>query len=77
VGLYTYSSDCKGVGNIPGSHFVNAFSVLHCILNVVSSITMLISVKGTGKNQLQPGQERMGDAPVLSHFFFCEIHDEN
>jgi len=25
---------------------------------------------GTGKNQLQSGQERMGDAPVLSHFFF-------
>jgi len=28
---------------------------------------MLISVEGTGKNQLQPGQESMGDAPVLSH----------
>jgi len=28
---------------------------------------MLISVAGTGKNQLQPGQESMGDAPVLSY----------
>jgi len=27
---------------------------------------MLISVEGTGKNQLQPGQESVGDAPVLS-----------
>jgi hypothetical protein len=59
------SNDCKGVGNIPGSHFVKAFSALRCVLNDVSSITMLISVKGTGKNHLQPGQERKGDAPVL------------
>ena len=49
---------------------MNAFSPLRCILNDVSSITMLISVKGTGKNQLQSGQEGMGDAPVLSHFYF-------
>jgi len=27
------------------------------------------------KNQLQSGQERMGDAPVLSHFFSYEIHE--
>jgi hypothetical protein len=27
---------------------------------------MLISVKETGKNQLEPGQESMADAPVLS-----------
>jgi len=27
---------------------------------------MLILVAGTGKNQLDPGQESMGDAPVLS-----------
>jgi hypothetical protein len=26
---------------------------------------MLISVEGTGKNQLEPGQENMGDAPAL------------
>jgi len=31
---------------------------------------MLISVKGTSKNQLQPSQESMGDAPVLSHCSF-------
>ena len=28
VQLYTSASDCKGVGNIPGSHFVKAFSAL-------------------------------------------------
>ena len=68
--LHTYSNDCKGVGSIPGSHFVKAFSALRCIPNDVSSNTMLISVKGTGKNQLQPGQERMGDPPVLLLLLF-------
>jgi len=29
---------------------------------------MLISIEGTGKYQLEPGLESMGDAPVLSHF---------
>jgi len=28
---------------------------------------MLISIKRTGKNQLEPGLESMGDASVLSH----------
>jgi hypothetical protein len=28
---------------------------------------VLISVKGTGKNQLKAGQKSMGDAPVSSH----------
>jgi hypothetical protein len=27
VQLYTPASDCKGVGNIPGSHLVRAFPV--------------------------------------------------
>jgi hypothetical protein len=26
-----------------------------------------ISVDGTGKNQVEPGKESTGDAPVLSH----------
>jgi hypothetical protein len=26
--MYTSASDCKGVGNIPGSHFVNTFPAL-------------------------------------------------
>jgi hypothetical protein len=30
------------------------------------SFSLLISVKGTGKNQLPPGQETMRDVPVLS-----------
>jgi hypothetical protein len=29
---------------------------------------MLISVEGTGKSQLEPGQENMGEAVVLSHY---------
>jgi len=28
---------------------------------------MLILVEGTGKNLLEPGQDSMGDPPVLSH----------
>ena len=30
-------------------------------------LSVLISVEGTGKNQVERGQESMGDAPVLSH----------
>jgi hypothetical protein len=29
--------------------------------------SVLISVKGTGKNELEPGQKSMGGVPVLSH----------
>jgi hypothetical protein len=29
---------------------------------------MLILIEGTGKNQLEPGHARMGDAAVLSHW---------
>jgi len=32
---------------------------------------MLISLEGTGKNQMEPGQESMGNAPVLSHCSFA------
>ena len=28
VQLYTSASDCKGIGNMPGSHFVKALSAL-------------------------------------------------
>jgi len=28
VPIYTSASDCKGVENIPGNHFMKAFSVL-------------------------------------------------
>jgi len=28
VPIYTSASDCKGVGNIPGNHFMKACSVL-------------------------------------------------
>jgi len=29
-------------------------------------ISVVISVEGTGKNELEPGQKSMGDAPVFS-----------
>jgi len=38
---------------------------------------MLISVEGTGKNQLQPGQESMGDDAVLLHLSLLRSHDQN
>jgi hypothetical protein len=47
------------------------FQLLYRILNDVSSITkgavfsMLVAVQGTGKNQLEPGQESVGDTAVL------------
>ena len=73
VQLYTSAINCEGVGNIPKSHFVKAFSALlshseWCQQHHKSPVpSMLISVKGTGKNQQQPGQKSMADAPVLSH----------
>jgi hypothetical protein len=40
------------------------------ILNYVSTVlSLLISVMGAGKNQLQSGQERMGDATMLPYFY--------
>jgi hypothetical protein len=39
---------------------------------------MLISIQGTGKNQLEPDQESEWNAPVLSHFYLLKkIVDEN
>jgi hypothetical protein len=34
---------------------------------------MLISVQGTGKNQLEPDQESVWDAAVLSHSYLLKI----
>jgi len=39
VQLYNFASDCWFVGNIPGSHFVQAFSVLPSYFYDVSNIT--------------------------------------
>jgi len=39
VQLYNFVSDCWFVGNIPGSHFVQAFSALPSHFDDVSSIT--------------------------------------
>jgi len=38
---------------------------------------MLISVEGTGKNQLQPGQECMGDEAVLLRRSLLRSLDQN
>jgi len=64
--LYISTSDCKGVGNIPGSNFVKAFfQHFHYILSDICSITevlslpLLVPVEGTGKNQLELGQENV------------------
>jgi len=49
------------------------FQLLHCFINDVISITDILSphcwfqLKDRVKKQLQPGQESMGDAPVLLH----------
>ena len=45
VQLYSSDSNIRGVGNIPGNHFVNAFSVLSCILNYGSRITEVLSLQ--------------------------------
>jgi hypothetical protein len=34
---------------------------------------MVISVEGKVKNQLEPGQDSMGDTPVLSHCYLLKI----
>jgi hypothetical protein len=73
VQLYTSASHCKGVGNIPGRHFVKDFLALTshsewCLLHLKSFVlSVLISVKDTGKNRMQLGQESTGDDSVLSH----------
>jgi hypothetical protein len=73
--LYASASDYKYPGNIPGSHFLNPLQLFRRILYGASNITnivpsVLISVEVTGKNQLEPDQECMGDALVLSHCAF-------
>jgi len=35
--IYTFASDCSGVGNIPGSHCVKHFQLFRRILNDVSN----------------------------------------
>ena len=62
VQTYTSASEYKCVGNIPGNHFMKAFSALpaHSWFPVhhKSAVPwMLISVEGTGKNQLQAVQD--------------------
>jgi hypothetical protein len=70
VQLYTSASECKGFGNIPGIHFVKAFSALPsysqwCHYHKITVSSMLISVEGADENQLEPDQEGMGAISVL------------
>jgi len=68
VQLYISASDCKYVRDIPGKHFMKAFS----IFLVAFLITSLTSQKhrpfnadftlGTVNNHAGPGQECMGNA---------------
>jgi hypothetical protein len=75
--LYTSDSDCKDVGNIPGRHFVTAFSALRshslwCQLHYISAGTStLISVEGTGKNQLEQVR-RVRGCPIVVIVFFAK-----
>ena len=77
VQQYTSATDCKGAGNIPGSHFVKAFAalLLHsqwCTQHHTSAIpSVLISVEGTDKNELQLCQESKGHAPGTVTLFFA------
>jgi len=45
VQIYTCVKGSKGVGNIPGSHFVKELSTVRSILNYVSSITKAPSLQ--------------------------------
>ena len=78
--LYTSASDFKGVENIPGNYSVKASSALPscsecCQEHHKNAIPLiLISVKEKGKNQLEEGQEGMGDAPILSHCSLLRNH---
>jgi len=72
VQLYISASDCKGAGNIRGQAFCgNLFSSSVALLmsqqhHKSAVLSILISFKGTGENRLQPGQQSVGDIPVLS-----------
>ena len=57
------------------------FQLSHCIPNVKyyenDVPSMLTPVEGTGKNQLEPGQNSMGDASELLHCSFLGSFDQN
>ena len=73
--LYNSASDCKGVETFLEAILWKPFQLLRRILDYISNITksavpsMLISFEETGKNQLEPDEERMGNAPVLPRCF--------
>jgi hypothetical protein len=71
---YTSASDCKGVGNVPENHFVKAYSALPshsswCQHHKRTVHSMLISVKTTGKNRLEPRKEYGNYSSVVTLFF--------
>jgi hypothetical protein len=70
VQLYRSVSDCKGVGNNLGSHFVKAFSVSRLILmTTVASQKRLpfIANFSQGSRYKSAAARSMGDAAVSSH----------
>ena len=77
--LCSVVSHCNGTENILGSRFVKVFSALpsHSLFllqyHISTVLSVLISVEGTGKNQLEPAQESMGDVPVFSYFSLVRI----
>ena len=67
---YTAANDLKVFGNIS---FVKAYIVLsHSYWSAASQkrLSALNSLEETGKNQVQPGQECMWSAPLLS---YCSV----
>jgi hypothetical protein len=68
VHLHTFACDCK-VEHSWKPFCESLFSSYVAFLTIsgASQKRCLFLVKGTGKNQLEPGQERMGDAQMLSH----------
>ena len=73
--LYTPDSDCKDIRNIPGRHFVTAFSALQShswwyqLHHKSAGTSKLILVEGTGKNQLKQVRRVWGCSIVVTVFF--------
>jgi hypothetical protein len=54
IQIYATPSDCNSVGNIPGSHFVQAFSARPS-RHKSAVLPVLISIEGKGKNHPEAG----------------------
>jgi hypothetical protein len=82
VSLYNYTlpaGECKCLGLIPGSNYCEslfssyiAFSIISHKIKKIAVPSRFISEVWTGKNQLKLDQKSMGDAPLLSRFYFVK-----